>query len=238
MSHGERPATKLGEKPSGNPAAEPTAPLAEKPLEAPRLPRMERHISGYYEHFPLVERVQAPKPYAALDVATLRVAARVLDTCAKARTYTTLTLAEVTELGLEAASALPPGPQKLARDVRIAELVAALGRATGVEWAAVLAADAADGLHYAFVRGERDEIAPLEVLKAPLAFVGTVAHNHPSGTLEPSFGDLQGMSSMRQVAGKRGFIKPVDDIIVANLREHPEGAFELVRYEHTFEPPP
>jgi hypothetical protein len=182
---------------------------------------------------PLVEQARGSTCYDEIPEKTRAVATRLLAICKAPDTYTTLSPADLAALGIPPAALPLTGAARRERDLKIAELVAALFCRTGVEWSADIAVDDRGGCFYSVVRGTVDLVHPLEELGVrDLHTVGGISHCHPGGTPEPSFGDLTVMALVRPVARRLGFEPDNDDIIVVNQPR--QNRFTLVRYEHAF----
>jgi hypothetical protein len=201
----------------------------------PPLPRIEKHISGYDRHIPLVECVQGPKGYCNISSGYRRVARQIIAACPRPHDHRQLTSADLARLRIPAPDGILDRRAWIGCKIKIATLLAAVARDTnrrGIEWGADLVRDTAGKLSYAIGRGAVNTAFIMEGKTTPLTTVGVISHNHPDGTPEPSFGDLQAMSRVRQAAKRHGLQPHNDEVIVVNVPGKDQ--FKLVRYEHAF----
>lgn len=197
------------------------------------LPRIEKSRAGYDVHIPLVECVQGPTRYSDISPGVRRIAGQILEACPQPKTYRCLTDAEVTRLQLPPAGSAQDRATRIRCKVRIARLLAAVARNTnGIEWGADLIRDGSNKLSYAITRGALNTAFLIDDNRSSTTTVGVISHNHPDGTAQPSFGDLQAMSMVRQAAKRFGVVPHNDEVIVVNLPGRDQ--FKLVRYEHAF----
>jgi hypothetical protein len=184
-------------------------------------------------HIPLVECVQGPTRYCDIAPPVRRIAGQILEACPRPNTFRCLTDAEVTRLQLPPAGSARDRATRIRSKVRIATLLAAVARNTkGIEWGADLVRDGSNRQSYAIIRGAANTAYILDDKRSSTTSVGVISHNHPDGTDQPSFGDLQAMSMVRQAAKRHGLQPHNDEVIVVNLPGRDQ--FKLVRYEHLF----
>jgi hypothetical protein len=180
--------------------------------------------------------VKGPTRYCSVPVGVRRLARKIVEACPRPNDCRHLTDAELAFLKV------PPADRPLDRatrsgcKIKIATLLAAVSRYTnarGIEWGADLVHDASSGrLSYTISRGAVNTAFIKDGTRSPLTTVGVVSHNHPGGTPEPSFGDLQAMSMVRVAAKRLGLQPHNDEVIVVNMPG--KSRFKLVRYEHAF----